>query len=101
MGKMECAEAVYDTLEKKGKLVVGHGCFDDIYMACYGLACGDDPGADVIKWISARDRSRSEAEICRDICRYFRKHKIAVRPSSIFADAIAAGRAALVGEVHG
>ena len=101
MGKMECAEAVYDTLEKKGKLVVGHGCFDDIYMACYGLACGDDAGADVIKWISARDKSRSEAEICRDICRYFRKHKITVRPSSIFADAIAAGRAALAGEVHG
>lgn len=95
MSKMTCAEAIYEVLAGKYNAVIDHECFDDVFMGCFALASGESNEPDVLKWIAARDKERTELEICLDICDYFRKYHGTVKPTAILAKAIAAGKAAL------
>lgn len=95
MSKMTCAEAIFDLLAGKYAGSTEHECFDDIFMACMDLAAGQGTGTDVPAWIAARDKERSEEEVCLDICDYFRRHHGTAKPSVVMAQAITAGRNAL------
>ena len=74
MSKMTCMEAVYDVLAGRCTAGLDHDCFDDLVMGCYALASGESSEPDAVAWIAAHDKERSELEICRDICDYFRRY---------------------------
>lgn len=95
MSKMKCAEAVYDVLVGKVTAALDHDCLEDLVMGCCALASGESNEPDVVAWIAARDKDRSEWEICSDICAYFRYYHGPVKPSEVMAKAIAAGKAAM------
>lgn len=95
MRKMKCAEAVYDALVGKVTAALDHDSLDDLVRACCAIASGESKEPDVVAWIAARDKERSEWEICSDICAYFRYYHGPVKPSEVIAKAIAAGRAAM------
>lgn len=95
MSKLTCMEAVFEVLAGRTTSGLDHECFDDLVMGCYALASGESSEPDVVAWIAAQDRERSQEQICLDICDYFRRHNSAAKPSALMAQAIAAGKAAL------
>lgn len=95
MSKLTCMEAVFDAIAGVGTAGLEHECLDDLVMGCFALASGESSEPDVVAWIAAHDKERSDLEICRDICDYFRRFRGAAKPSAIIAQAIAAGKAAL------
>lgn len=95
MSKLTCMEAVFDVLTGRVTGGLDHECFDDLVMGCYALASGESNEPDVPAWIAARDKERSELEICLDICDYFRRYHGAAKPSAVMEQAIAAGKAAI------
>ena len=95
MSKLTCMEAVFDVLAGASTAGLDHECLDDLVMGCYAMASGESSEPDVAAWIAARDKERSELEVCRDICDYFRRFRGAAKPSAVIAKAIAAGKEAL------
>ena len=95
MSKMTCMEAIFEVPAGRATAGLEHECFDDLVKGCYALASGESNEPDVVAWIAARDKERSEVEICVDICDYFHRYHGAAKPSALIARAIAAGRGAL------
>ena len=95
MSKMTCMEAVFDALAGRATAGLDHECFDELVMGCYALASGESNEPDVPAWIAARDKERSELDVCLDICDWFRRYHGTAQPSAVIAQAIAAGKAAL------
>lgn len=95
MSKMTCVEAIFDELTGKISAGLDHECLDDLMAGCFALACGESSEPDIVAWIAARDKERSEFQICLDICDYFRRFHGAAKPSAVIARAIAAGKEAL------
>ena len=95
MSKMTCMEAVFDVLAGQYTAGLEHECFDDLVKGCYALASGESSEPDVVAWIAAHDKERSEVEIRIDVCDFVRRHLGKVKPSEVIARAIQAGKDAL------
>lgn len=95
MSKLTCMEAILEVLLGKTTTGLHHPNGDDIILGCMAIATGETKETDLVSWIAAHDKNRSEAEICRDICAYLRESRYPAKPSAILAEAIAAGKAAL------
>lgn len=95
MSKMTCMEAVFDVLVGQYTAGLDHECFDDLVKACYALASGESKEPDVVGWIAARDKERTEVDIRMDICDFVRRHLGRVKPSEVIEKAIQAGKDAL------
>lgn len=95
MSKMTCMEAILNVLLDKTTTGLHHPHSEDVIMGCMALATGEAHETDIVSWIAARDKTRSEAQICFDICSFFRETRYPAKTSAILAEAIAAGKAAL------
>lgn len=95
MSKITCMEAILEVLLGKTTTGLHHPHTEDVIMGCMALATGEAKETDIVSWIAARDKNRSEAQICFDICSFFRETRYPAQTSAILAEAIAAGKAAL------
>lgn len=95
MSKLTCMEAILEVLLGNTTTGLHHPHSEDVIMGCMALATGESHEPDVVSWIAARDKERSEAEICFDLCEFFRETRYPAKSSTILEEAIAAGREAL------
>lgn len=95
MSKMTCMEAIVDALFGPVTAGMDDDIVDDIVMGCMALATGECSQKTVIDWIVARDKERSEMEVCMEVLKFFRRYRLKNNASEIMAEAVAAGMAAL------
>ena len=94
MSKMTCMEAILEVLLDKTTVGLRHPHLDPILKGCMALATGESSEPDVIAWIVAHDKNRTEEEICKDVCIFLRETRYPLKTSSLLAEAVAAGKAA-------
>lgn len=93
MARLECVEAIYDTLAAAG-LRTDHACFDDLVHGCDLVATDPDwQGKGVAEAIAEHDPDRSETSIALDLVDYAYDCKLTVPIRKVVRDAIARGMA--------